>query len=479
MSIICVLNTFIRPFTFEEQLNAVLSQTVPPKRIIVWNNNPDLDLSKYKSVPNIIIIQSSMNLGVWARFFSLYYLLEGEYICVFDDDTIPGNCWFENCISTMKQYNALIGTIGVYFNKGHTYSVIKRYGWDGPSNDVKFVDIVGHSWFFKKEWISTLIRELPNIDEHFLTCGEDIHLSYTLAKYLNIPTVVAPHPEHDNSLWGSQKDTALHYGNINSTFCSTGIDKFSEVLKYYIDKGFETIFNKSEFIKTYDNCLDYFLNKIKNGYPFSLSRFADGEYYVLENMPLTNIDNWTFSTGSILCDHLNDSLKMIQTNFFYGISGLTDNESMCNYYYSKIVNQHNITYANIFVNQNFHKWKSFLESTLMNCVLISSSHSDKIGAISVIEHVPIHPFLVNIWDTKCQEYFDIMAALGKKYTGTLFLISAGPISCIFIQKLYQANPNNTYIDVGSSIDVYTKNTYTREYQYNINKNGVKDLPIIF
>jgi hypothetical protein len=478
MSVICILNTFIRPFTFEQQLNAVLSQTVPPKRIIVWNNNPDFDLSQYKYVPNIVIIQSSTNLGVWARFFSLYYLLAGEYVCVFDDDTIPGTRWFENCISTMTQYNALIGTIGVYFNKGDTYSVIKRYGWDGPSCDVKIVDIVGHSWFFKKEWVSTLIREVPNIDERFLTCGEDIHLSYVLAKYLNIPTVVAPHPENDTSLWGSQKESALQYGNIHSTFCSTGIDKFSEALNFYISKGFETVVNKAESIKTYANCLDYFLNKIKKGIPFSLSRFADGEYYVLEDKPLTNIDNWTFMKGSILCQHLNDSLKMATTNFFYGISGLSDCESTCNYYYSKIVNTHNITYANVFVNQNFYKWRSFLESTVMNCVLISPSSFGKIGAISVIEHVQIDPFLVNMWDTKYQEYFDIMETLGKKYMGTLFLISAGPISCIFIQKLYQANPNNTYIDVGSSIDMYTKNTYTREYQYNTTNNQVKDLPLI-
>ena len=249
-------------------------------------------------------------------------------------------------------------------------------------------------------------------------------------------------------------------------------------MNFYISKGFETVVNKAESIKTYANCLDYFLNKIKKGIPFSLSRFADGEYYVLEDKPLTNIDNWTFMKGSILCQHLNDSLKMATTNFFYGISGLSDCESTCNYYYSKIVNTHNITYANVFVNQNFYKWRSFLESTVMNCVLISPSSFGKIGAISVIEHVQIDPFLVNMWDTKYQEYFDIMETLGKKYMGTLFLISAGPISCIFIQKLYQANPNNTYIDVGSSIDMYTKNTYTREYQYNTTNNQVKDLPLI-
>ena len=71
--IICILNVFKRFEHFEEQLNAILSQTIPPKKIIIWNNNPDINLNKYVS-DNIIILNSSQNLGVWARFFSLYFL---------------------------------------------------------------------------------------------------------------------------------------------------------------------------------------------------------------------------------------------------------------------------------------------------------------------------------------------------------------------------------------------------------------------
>jgi hypothetical protein len=479
--ITCILNVFKRPQFFEEQLIALINQSIPPKRIIIWNNNKEINLSNFENIPNVIIINTSVNLGVWARFFSLYYLLSGEYICVFDDDTIPGNMWLENCINTIEKHNALIGTIGVYFDKGNTYNVKKRYGWDGPCDEIKIVDIIGHSWFFKKEWISTLIKELPNIDEKFLTCGEDMHLSYVLSKYLYIPTIVAPHPADNTSIWGSNKEKAIQYGNIDSTFANTGIEKFSDALKYYIEKGFETILNKAQYIKNYTNSIDYFLNKIKNKENFSILRFADGEYYVLENTQLTNIDNWTFQSGSILCKHLNDSLSLINTNVYYGISGLSDCEKTCNYYYSKIPNHHNITYANVFVNENFEKWINFLMNHDNNCILIGSSKPDnnKIGNINITETLLIDPFLVNQWDNKYEEYFDIMKALGKKYTNTMFLISAGPLSEVFIHRLYLSNPNNIYIDVGSSIDMFTKNRYTREYQFKKSENTlVKDLPIV-
>jgi GT2 family glycosyltransferase len=481
-SIICILNVFKRPQIFQEQLNAVMNQTVPPKRIIIWNNNNKLHIpEEVERIPNIIIINTTQNLGVWARFFSLYYLLAGEYVCVFDDDTIPGNKWFENCINTIKTYNALIGTIGVYFKEGNKYDVEKRYGWDGPCNTIKIVDIVGHSWFFKKEWISTLIKELPNIDEEFLTCGEDMHLSYVLSKYLYIPTIVAPHPENNTQIWGADKQKSLIYGNIDSTFCSTGIEKFTEVLKHYINNGFETIYNKAHCIKKYNHCIDYFLNKILKKHNFTLLRYADGEYYVLENIQLTNIDNWTFKKGSILCKHLNESLSLINTNVYYGISGPSDSQETCNYYYSKIINQHNITYANVLVNQNFEKWVQFLKSYNENCVLISSSipNNNKIGALTVIETILIDPFLVNSWDAEWQTYFTMMNLLGKKYKDTLFLISAGPLSEVFIHRLYISNPNNIYIDVGSSIDMFTKNRITREYQCNRSDAiEVKDLPVI-
>ena len=51
----------------------------------------------------------------------------------------------------------------------------------------------------------------------------------------------------------------------------------------------------------------------------------------------------------------------------------------------------------------------------------------------------------------------------KDKQNELFFISCGPISEIIIHKLYESNPNNTYVDVGSSIDEFVHGYKTRPY----------------
>ena len=68
--IICVLNVYNRPQWFDEQLTAIQNQTLKPKLIIVWNNNNSININdKVKDISNVLVLSSSRNLGVWARFF--------------------------------------------------------------------------------------------------------------------------------------------------------------------------------------------------------------------------------------------------------------------------------------------------------------------------------------------------------------------------------------------------------------------------
>jgi hypothetical protein len=482
--IICILNVFKRVEYLDEQLDAILKQSIPPKKIIIWNNNPEVNLNKYVS-DDIIVISSSHNLGVWGRFFSQYYLLSGEFVCVFDDDTIPGNNWFKNCIDTINKHNALLGTIGVIFNKGNTYNTLTRFGWDGENEYPMIVDIVGHSWFFRKEWISTLIKDLPNIDRQ-LICGEDMHLSFVLQKYLNIPVIVPPHPKSDISLWGADPIKSKEYGtDENSISMKEGFwIKFSNALKYNIDKGFETINNKAIIIKNYSSCLDYFIGRIINKKNFALMRCADGEYSISNNksIKVQASDDWQFNENSILSIHFNETLKMLQTNVFYGISGPSDSKEICKYWYENIPNIHNITYSNMFVNTNYNRWENFLKNLDYNCVLISQMcpANERLGILRIIEYLHIDKYLVNNWDAEYEKYFIIISKLARSYTNTLFLFSAGPLSNVFIHRMYLENPNNTYIDCGSSLDLLTKGVYTRAYQYNRNDYVDKEkLPIVY
>ena len=483
VEITCILNVFKRVEYFEDQLNAILNQSIPPKKIIIWNNNSEVNMSSY-ATDNILVLNSSQNLGVWARFFSQYFLLSGEYVCIFDDDTIPGCNWFKNCVETINKYNALLGTIGVIFDEGDTYKYNLRYGWSSGCDNAKMVDIVGHSWFFRKEWITTFIKELPNIDQKYLTCGEDIHLSYVLQKYLNIPTIVPPHPWTDITLWGADNNKSWKYGKDENALCrQPGWHiRYNDAFKNYISNGFETIHNKAKTLKTYSNCLDYFIARIKNKQHFVIMKCADGEYSISINKSIQNCDNWTFKTDSILHKHFNDTLSLINSNVFYGVSGPSDSKVICDYWYKNIANTHNITYANIFVNKNYSRWEEFLKNAEYNCILISQVYpsSGKLGGMKIIEYLPIDKYLVNKWDDEYENYFKLVSELARNHTNLLFFVSAGPLANIFIHRMYLENPNNTYIDCGSSIDFLTKGIYTRTYQtHNDIYVDKENLPIVY
>ena len=45
----------------------------------------------------------------------------------------------------------------------------------------------------------------------------------------------------------------------------------------------------------------------------------------------------------------------------------------------------------------------------------------------------------------------------------VFLISAGPFANILVHQLHSFNKNNTYLDIGSTIDGYLKLPLTRRY----------------
>jgi hypothetical protein len=207
-----ILNGYKRKDQLQEQIDALNSGTVKPNEILLWYNYPeDPDLINYEVVSKIPTALNNKNYGVWARF---YFALNAQnpFVCVFDDDTIPGSRWLENCLETMKTHEGLLGTVGLLYQsplppqQSSYYEPYVRFGWidNGIQNEETVqVDLVGHSWFFKKEWLSHMLRELP--DPKYATCGEDMHFSYMLQKYANIPTFVPPHPKNDKSLWGSIK----------------------------------------------------------------------------------------------------------------------------------------------------------------------------------------------------------------------------------------------------------------------------------
>lgn len=202
-----ILNGFKRPEYLREQVDAIRNQSVKPKEIWLWVNKDSTTNFPDEFEGIDLIVKSSRNLKYHAR-FCLGLLAKTEYVAFFDDDTIPGENWFKNCISTAEQYNnnCILCGVGIVFNGLGDYNNHVRFGWPTPKDTPVEVDFGGHAWFLHRQILSTLWVEPPiSLDN-----GEDMQLSFLAKKYFGTKTICPPHPENDKSLWSSLK--AWEYG---------------------------------------------------------------------------------------------------------------------------------------------------------------------------------------------------------------------------------------------------------------------------
>lgn len=204
-----ILNCYKRPQYLQEQIEAIENQTIPPNDIWIWYNKPEDQKQHDLTDLGYKVTTCNYNFKFHGR-FAFGLLVQTKYVAFFDDDTIPGKNWFQNCLDTIeKGYDGILGSAGIYL-KGNQYDPHQKIGWNGIHNEqVCEVDLVGHAWFMKKDYLRYLWYEDPISWDN----GEDMQLSYQAQKYGNIKTYVPPHPKSDHSIWGSLPEKGSKYGN--------------------------------------------------------------------------------------------------------------------------------------------------------------------------------------------------------------------------------------------------------------------------
>ncbi len=193
-----VLTCYRRPEYLAKQIESIRNQTVRPKEIWIWVNdhldNQNIDFSDFDADR---VFRNDYNWKFYGRFAGAM-LANTEYVAFFDDDTLPGSKWFENCMSTMEETPGILGGAGVLL-KEDRYFGHQRVGWSSENELTEEVDLVGHAWFFKKEWLQYLWREEPYTWDN----GEDIQFSYTAQKYGGVKTYCPPHPSDNKECFSS------------------------------------------------------------------------------------------------------------------------------------------------------------------------------------------------------------------------------------------------------------------------------------
>ncbi|MGJ8522724.1 hypothetical protein R84981_001415 [Carnimonas sp. R-84981] len=231
-----VITMWKRTDYLEEQLEALFNQTIPPDQIIILQNGnhfvvaPEL-VTKY----GLQIIRSDVN-SLYTRWI-VGYLCDSEYICVLDDDVIPGRHWIELCINTSKEGNALVGPSGrkaALDNKDRAWDSVENLGKD----EALECDWVCNAYFFKKEWIKYIVgcARYNNTQKTF----DDIQLATTLKQNGGIKAMVPPQRSRDGEWSGHTK---RQYGHDEHALwkrnASLHLDERRKFIQEIDDAGFE------------------------------------------------------------------------------------------------------------------------------------------------------------------------------------------------------------------------------------------------
>lgn len=240
----CVLNAWGRPKAFPCQMESMRKQTIA-NELLVWQNAHDPTRHEWQrdwfDAGQMTHGSCNQNLGVWARFaFALN--ARTEFVCVFDDDIFPGNQWLEHCIETIKKHDGLLGGNGVIFHSQTDYNKRTNYGWAFPNRFAVHVDIVGHAWFVRREWLGLYWSEMPDLSQPIIA-GEDFHFSYMLQKH-GIKTFVPQHRIGQQSKWSCEspkKGKAFGRSEVALSKHRQHSQTIRNGLSLYVEKGFRLI----------------------------------------------------------------------------------------------------------------------------------------------------------------------------------------------------------------------------------------------
>jgi hypothetical protein len=238
-----ILNAYRRPYNLKMQVDALRNQTKPPKQIWLWvNDHEDNHGFDFKSLGVDRIFHNDFNWKFYGRFAGAL-LADTEYVALYDDDTIPGKKWHENCLKTMCTHEGILGSAGIILN-GSRYVQHDRCGWPTQNSITTEVDLVGHAWFFKREWLKYLWQEKPVTWDN----GEDIQFAFMAKIHGGIPTYCPPHPPEDIEFHGSILGNELGIDNkATSTNSAVSHQQFfserDECVQTGLQKGWKTVNN--------------------------------------------------------------------------------------------------------------------------------------------------------------------------------------------------------------------------------------------
>jgi len=227
-------------------------------------------------------------------------------------------------------------------------------------------------------------------------------------------------------------------------------------------------------MKTFKGDFDFFVNLIKTDVSFSLSRWGDGELKILENKPL---DLRSKGDGEFRHDPndpqclkmreiLMKSYKHHDSDYYIGVA------CRCcvgyeKFNYMKTLSgqpESNLTWANIFVNSNYkHFLTDFISALQGKKVILVANKNSKLDNLP-FKIEKFYPVSTDAWITNYELSQQLQMEIGEfNVKNHIYLFAAGPFANILTYELWNYSKENTYIDIGSTLDKILGLIITRMY----------------
>jgi len=215
---------------------------------------------------------------------------------------------------------------------------------------------------------------------------------------------------------------------------------------------------KLEIVKMYDG--------LQSRQNFAFSKYADGEWAAMTGRLLNNGE---FSTQDdhdtkVSIELLIRSFQYKDEGYFVGIScPCCQGPAHDQMKQASGQDECNLTYANLFVNSNYSFYENNFIPEYKNWKVNLVAHEDSNIGNLPFEVSNFFPIKKNAWI----ENVSLIEELKKLQTeNELYLFCAGPFGNILSHNLWSNNKNNTYLDIGSTLNPYLETEgFKRGYLY--------------
>jgi hypothetical protein len=225
--------------------------------------------------------------------------------------------------------------------------------------------------------------------------------------------------------------------------------------------------------KEFQKDLESIIEALRVGEKISFSKFCDGEWAIMTNKPMPEVQHneWTFDPNepndAEMRVRLIKAFQYKNPRYFIGIAGpaIWGAQTFLEMKHNSLQDEEMITWADIFVNANYRQYVDeivplFSEKPVV--LFCNSAASTKDAPFDVVK-------MFTVEDRAWKEGFGLVEetksfVVDNEIKDHIFLFACGPIGNVLCHELTELSEDNTYLDVGSTLNPYLGlQKYNRDY----------------